>query len=265
MNYREISNTGVNVSQIGFGTVKIGRDKSVKYPTAFMIPDDKQALDLLSACQELGINLLDTAPAYGNSEQRLGQLLKPSKRHKWIISTKAGEEFDSQSGTSQFDFSKQAITQSVERSLTRLNTDYLDIVMIHSSGEDLKILQQDQALQTLAELKQEGKIRAIGMSTKSVLGGIAALEQSDCAMITYNLADQSELEVIEYAGRCNKAIFVKKAFASGHLNRQSRLDPIQESLAFIFAQASVSSAVIGTINQQNLRANVKKYLQLVAK
>jgi len=264
MKYTTIASTGVNVSPIGFGTVKIGRDLGVKYPNAFTIPDDQQVLELLGICRELGINLLDTAPAYGNSEQRLGQLLKTAERQQWIISSKAGEEFDPLTGASHYDFSERAITESVERSLQRLKTDYLDIVMIHSNGDDLQIIEQYLALQTLTKLKQQGKVRAIGMSTKTIDGGIAALQQADCAMVTYNLVQTEELAVIEYAQQHNKGIFIKKAFASGHLQKQQYADPILSSLKLIFAQPGVSSAVIGTINEQNLRANVQKYQQAIS-
>ncbi|NQZ30682.1 MAG: aldo/keto reductase [Oceanospirillaceae bacterium] len=266
MRYREIADTGVNVSAIGFGTVKIGRDQGVKYPQSFVIPDDKQVLNLLSICTELGINLLDTAPAYGNSEQRLGQLLSPSQRQDWLISSKAGEEFDENSGTSHYDFSERAIIASVERSLRRLKTDYLDIVMIHSNGDDLDIIERQGALATLAKLKQAGKIRATGMSTKTIAGGIAALEHSDCVMVTYNLNERSEREVIEYAHLHNKGIFIKKAFASGHLSSESTdagEDSIVASFKLIFSEAGVSSAVIGTINENNLRENIEKYQQVI--
>ncbi|MCJ8300344.1 MAG: aldo/keto reductase, partial [Pseudomonadales bacterium] len=103
----------------------------------------------------------------------------------------------------------------------------------------------------------------IGMSTKTIAGGIAALQQSDCAMVTYNLVQREELAVIEYAQQHNKGIFIKKAFASGHLQKQQDSDPILSSLKLIFSQPGVSSAVIGTISEQNLRANVQKYQQVI--
>ncbi len=67
-----------------------------------MIPDAAAAANLIAFAKDLGINLLDTAPAYGNSEERLGQLLQ-GQRDDWIICTKVGEEFDN--GASHFDFS----------------------------------------------------------------------------------------------------------------------------------------------------------------
>ena len=65
---RPLGDTGLTVSALGLGTVKIGRDQGVKYPTAFSIPDDDAVRNLLARARELGINLIDTAPAYGRSE-----------------------------------------------------------------------------------------------------------------------------------------------------------------------------------------------------
>lgn len=82
-----IAGTDIEVSMLGLGTVKLGRNKGVKYPTSFTIPDDEAALKLLEQAWELGINLIDTAPAYGNSEQRLGELL-PQLPHDFVICSK---------------------------------------------------------------------------------------------------------------------------------------------------------------------------------
>jgi aryl-alcohol dehydrogenase-like predicted oxidoreductase len=98
---RTIPGTDLHVSAIGLGTVKLGRDQGVKYPDAFTIPDDAAVTRLLDQARDSGINLLDTASAYGNSEQRLGKLL--ANRQDWIIATKTGEEFEN--GVSRFDFS----------------------------------------------------------------------------------------------------------------------------------------------------------------
>jgi len=86
---RHLAGTDISVSALGLGTVKIGRDQGVKYPTGFTIPDDAAVRNLLATAHDLGINLLDTAPAYGSSETRLGQLL--GKRQDWVIVTKTGE------------------------------------------------------------------------------------------------------------------------------------------------------------------------------
>jgi aryl-alcohol dehydrogenase-like predicted oxidoreductase len=68
--HRPLGSTGLMVSPLGLGTVKLGRDQGVKYPNGFTIPDDQQARALLNQARGLGINLIDTAPAYGISEER---------------------------------------------------------------------------------------------------------------------------------------------------------------------------------------------------
>lgn len=250
---RHFGSTGLLVSPLGLGTVKLGRNIGVKYPKPFAIPDDAAASTLISLAKSLGINFIDTAPAYGNSEQRLGKLLK-GQRHDWVICSKVGEEFDAASGASHFDFSGRHTRHSIERSLTRLATDYLDIVLIHSDGHDEHILQHEDALATLQQCKQEGLIRAIGMSTKTVSGGLLAAELSDAVMVTYNPEHEDEAPVLDYCARHGKAAVLKKAFGSGHLINER--DPAQAAMRFALSHPGVTSAIVGTINPEHLRENV---------
>ena len=145
---------------------------------------------------------------------------------------------------------------SVERSLQRLRTDVIDILLVHSDGNDLEIIERYGILEQLAQLKQEGKIRAGGMSTKTVAGGIETLKRSDIAMVTHNLGYREEEAVIDYALAHKKGILIKKALASGHVCQSPDSDPVQSSFDMLFAHQGVSSAIIGTINPQHLRANV---------
>ncbi|OGT42351.1 MAG: aldo/keto reductase [Gammaproteobacteria bacterium RIFCSPHIGHO2_12_FULL_40_19] len=246
---RRLATTDIDVSVIGLGTVKFGRQQGVKYPTAFQLPTDKEAKILLNCARDLGINLLDTAPAYGVSEERLGKLLQ-GERQEWIISTKAGEEFVD--GVSYFDFSKSALNASVDRSLKRLKTDYLDILFIHSNGDDERIIEEEDVFATLARLKNEGKIRAFGMSTKTVRGGLLTIANADIAMVTFNPNYTDEVEVIHAAKQQQKAIFIKKAFASGHLQNVT----VEETMQFIFNEPGVTSVIVGTINPAHLKENV---------
>ena len=82
--YRTLGSTGMSLSPLGLGTVKFGRNQGVKYPSHFDLPSDQQIRNLLAQAQDLGINLLDTAPAYGISEERLGPLLA-GQRADWLI------------------------------------------------------------------------------------------------------------------------------------------------------------------------------------
>src|SRR5690606_41338643 len=87
---------------------------------------------------ESGIRHLDNAPADGTNEERLDPLLQ-GQRQDWVLCTKVGEEFVD--GQSRFDFSAAHTRFSVQRSLPRLHTDYLDLVLVHSSGDDLTVLE----------------------------------------------------------------------------------------------------------------------------
>jgi aryl-alcohol dehydrogenase-like predicted oxidoreductase len=255
MKLAPLGSTDIIISQFGLGTVKFGRNQGVKYPQGFDLPSDKDILELLACAKELGINLLDTAPAYGTSEERLGKLLQ-GQRQEWVLCTKVGEEFVN--GESFFDFSQQGMKKSIERSLQRLHTDFLDIVLLHSDGEDKKLIDEG-TLEILSSFKKSGLIRAFGMSTKTVDGGKLAVDQSDLVMMTYNPVHTEELPVIEYARQKQKGIFVKKAFASGHYvaSQSQTTDPVKAALQFIFQQPGVSSVILGTLNRQHLLQNVQ--------
>ena len=252
---RLIHGTSLSVSALGLGTVKFGRNTAVKYPTAFTLPTDKALLNLLAKAWELGINLLDTAPAYGISESRLGQLL-PTLKRDWLISTKVGEFFCPQTGQSQYRFDPISLRQSVENSLRTLKREVLDIVLIHSNGDDTNIIERDEALLTLQQFKQAGLIRAIGMSTKTVSGGLLALQQADIAMVMHHLHYREEEAVIDYATMNNKAIFIKKALDSGHLMGQSP-SYLQKNFDLIYQHPAVCSVIIGTLNPRHLLDNAR--------
>lgn len=250
---RPLGDTGLRISPMTLGTVKIGRDQQVKYPRPFTIPDDKAVKNLFELAGSLGVNCLDTAPAYGISEQRIGEVLGKATKN-WLICTKTGEEFIN--GNSVFDFSPEHTRMSVERSLKRLHRDTLDIVLVHSDGNDLNIIHRWGTLEVLRELKQQGLIRAIGMSTKTVEGGIEALKQSDIVMATYNLETQVEEPVLSFAQQHQKATFIKKALASGHVCEGETKDPIRASMELVFAHPGVTSITIGTINPEHLKQNI---------
>ena len=287
---RPLGDSGLLLTPIGLGTVKLGRNTGVKYPRPFDLPSDEQVAHLLRTAADLGINLIDTAPAYGVSEARLGETLTRhnwfGSRDRWIISTKAGEEFDA--AGSRFDFSAAAIEASVQRSLTRLRTDYLDIVFIHSDGRDEAIIADGAAIHALQSLKSRGVIRAIGMSIKSPAGGFAAIGAApppdpsgppapspasapapervppggplsspaspprwcDALMCTLNASYTDELPLIRECHRRGVGILIKKAFQSGHATSSAAnpaaIDPVAAAVAFVFQHAGPAATSIVT-------------------
>ncbi len=266
----QLGKTDIRISRLGLGTVKLGRNQSVKYPEAFELPSDADARQLLHCARDYGINLLDTAPAYGVSEERLGYLLR-GERKEWVICTKAGEEFShdyDNSGSSNFDFEASALRKSVERSLRRLRTDYLDIVLIHSDGNDEHLIHHHQVLHTLSELKRAGWIRAFGMSTKTLEAGLICAQEADVVMATFDPAREGDLALMQNCATHKAGVLLKKIFNSGHLLTKDHLSAddkhskpinaiIEQQMKVIFAQTAVNSAIIGTLNCQHLRSNVQ--------
>lgn len=250
---RSLGSTGIDVSALGLGTVKFGRNEQVKYPEGFEIPDDKSVLEILDLAWALGINFIDTAPAYGNSEDRLGQLLP--NRHDWVIETKVGEIFEN--GESRFDFSAEHTRKSVERSLKKLNRDYVDVVLVHSSGDDMAIIENEEVFEELDRLKQKGLVKAYGMSSKTVEGGLWVAEHCDVVMATCNLEYNEEQPVLDRALELKKGVVVKKGLLSGYAGITADGSGVERSLKHVLSQPAVSSMIVGTINPEHLKSNVE--------
>lgn len=246
MNTRPLGRTGLEVSPLGFGAFKIGRNQGAKYERAYELPDESGVAKLLGRVLGLGITYIDTAPAYGLSEERLGRALvdHPSRP---VISTKVGETF--QDGVSTYDFSAEATRASVERSARRLGREMLDVVLVHSDGNDLSIQDATGVVGTLLELKAEGLVRAVGFSGKTVDGARRAIEWADVLMVEYHREDRSHEPVIREAHERGIGVVVKKGLASGRL-------PPAESIRFVLGQPGVSSLIIGSLDAGHLAENV---------
>jgi aryl-alcohol dehydrogenase-like predicted oxidoreductase len=247
MEKRQLGQTGISVSPLGLGTVKFGRNEQVKYPAAFDIPDEDFLANLLALASDLGINMLDTAPSYGESEERLGRLLK-GQREDWVIIGKAGEEFED--GRSIYNFTADYFERSLTRTLKRLDTDYIDVLMIHSDGTDMHILSDEALIEKLHDFKKRGLVRAVGASTKTPEGGIMALELLDVVMAAYSPGYTDEKAVLDYAAQNGKGLLLKKALASGHAAS------VEDSLKFALGHPGVTAVITGTINPEHLRQNV---------
>jgi len=250
---RNFAQTGKDISLLGLGTVKFGRNQGVKYPEGegFKLPSDQEIINILNICIEHGINLLDTAPAYGTAEERLGKALKAFNRDDFFIATKTGEEFEN--GESQHIFTKKHTQMSIERSLRRLGTDRLDSVLVHCNHNDKEIIENTPVLETLSRLKEKGDILSYGASTYSIETGKKVVDLCDTVMVAYNPDYTDELSVIEYAKEQNKAVLIKKGLASGHIGK---LSP-QETIQHIVSTPGVTSMIFGSLTPQHILDNIK--------
>ena len=244
---KRLGKTDLSITPIGFGAFKIGRNTGIKYPAGYALPDKQEVAQLLNGILDLGVNYIDTAPAYGISEQRIGETIA-HRRDEYILSTKIGETYENSQST--YDFSNQAIRQSVTRSLERLRTDILDLVFIHSDGNDLHILNHTDAVTTLQQLRDEGLIRAIGMSGKTPEGVAAALTWTDVIMVEYHMEDRSHEPIIRQAVQAGVGVVVKKGLASGTLAPD-------QAIRFVLKNTGVTSMVIGGLNLEHFADNVR--------
>ncbi len=250
---KKLGRTELEISPLGLGTVKFGRNEGVKYPQGFKIPEESELADLLALAKNLGINMLDTAPSYGTSEERLGRLIK-GQRQDWIIVGKIGEEF--QNGRSEYIFTPEHFEKSLHRSLTNLQTDCIDVLLIHSDGSDMDILSDESLIAKMQDFKKRGLVRAIGASTKTAEGGIKTLDLMDVAMVSYTALYQDEKPVLDHAQKNNKGILLKKALASGHMDKLGE-NPLESALRFAFSHPATSGVIVGTINPEHLTENVR--------
>lgn len=189
MEYKHLAGTDIKVSRIGFGTWGIGGnpENSLSYGKT----DDKESIRALEYALDNGINFFDTSPLYGfgHSEELLGTAFT-SKRDKVVFATKVGYK----NFNGQIDYSKKYIIESVEDSLRRLKTSYIDIFQLHDVPVS-ETFMNDELITTLNNLKKDGKIRCIGCSIKSPTEEIDFEKVSlSSIQANFNIIDQRAID-----------------------------------------------------------------------
>lgn len=243
---RPLGRTGLKVSAIGLGTTKLGRNTDVKYPEAFALPADQQVRELLETALDTGVNLIDTAPAYGDSERRLAPFVE-NYRERLVVCTKAGERYGD--GCSSHDFSAAAIMSSVEESLRRLRTDHVEILLLHSDGRDIEILTDTDAPEALLNLKKSGKARAVGISAKTHSGILEACGIMDVVMAPFSQKDPSLAEALQKAHAAGLGVLAIKGLFSGRLRARPAIE-------YVLRQPFIDALILGTIDPAHLREAV---------
>lgn len=208
MKYRQLGKTGINVSEISFGTWAIGG--------SWGQTDESESLRALDKAMDEGVNFFDTADVYGDgkSERLLAQATK-GKEDRVYIATKfcrSGDIHDPKT------YSEAQVRDWCEASLKRLNRETIDLYQIHCPP--LAILKEGTVFGVLDKLKSEGKIRSYGVSVESVEEGLYCLEQPgvQALQIIFNLFRQKPLEsLLPKAAEREAGILVRLPLASGLL------------------------------------------------
>ncbi|HEI9566064.1 TPA: aldo/keto reductase [Staphylococcus aureus] len=187
-----LGKSDVEVFPIALGTNAVGGHNL--YPNL----DEEQGKDVVRQAINHGINLLDTAYIYGpeRSEELVGEVVKEYPREQIKIATKGSHEFDENQEVHQNN-QPEYLKQQVENSLKRLQTDYIDLCYIHFPDDNTP---KDQAVAALQELKEQGKIKAIGVSnfTLDQLKEANKDGYVDVVQLEYNLLHRENEAVLQY-------------------------------------------------------------------
>ena len=218
MEFANIADTGLTVSRVGLGTWAIGG-------WMWGGTDDEESIATIRAAVDRGVNLIDTAPAYGfgRSEEIVGRALVDGRlRSRVVIATKTGLEW--KDGKVFRNASRDRILREVEDSLRRLRTDYIDICQVHWPDPLVSIEETAEAMQ---ELLDQGKIRAIGVSNFSVgqIERFRRIAKLHVVQPPYNLFERdTEAELLPYCRKSDLAALTYGALCRGLLSGKLRED-----------------------------------------
>jgi aryl-alcohol dehydrogenase-like predicted oxidoreductase len=279
---RTLGRTGADVTILGYGAMELrGQPRGPEIA-------DEDAGRLLNAVLDGGINLIDTSPDYGRSEELIGAYVG-HRRDEFFLASKCGCPINAPadaSPPSPHDYSQQNVRADVEQSLRRLRTDRLDLVQVHMSPS-AATLAANNTVETLTELKAEGKIRFIGMS--GILPDLPdhiALNVFDAFQIPYSAVQRDHEELIAEAAAKDAGTLIRGGAARGAASEEKnwRTGPLTQApgvgqrnwessgiedllaeagigkmefiLRFTLSLPSLSTTIVGTSSIDHLNGNI---------
>jgi aryl-alcohol dehydrogenase-like predicted oxidoreductase len=211
----------MQVSEVGFGAWAIGGNK---HGHSYGLTDNAASLRAITRALDMGCTFFDTADIYGHglSEKLLGQALQ-NRRHECVIATKVGNDF--YHGPVRKNFDPDHIRFALEKSLTRLRTDYIDLYQLHNPP--LMLLQRGEHYAVLDELKQAGKIRYYGVSVHDAYEGTMAIHtgKPDVIQVVYNLfRPDAQEELFPLVQEEEIGLIIREPLANGMLTGKYATD-----------------------------------------
>lgn len=275
MEKRSFGKTGYQVSPLGFGAAPIG----------YLQTEYERAASILNLLLDKGINVIDTAASYPGSEETIGKAIA-HRRREFVLISKCGSKVSGVSGEA---WSAPLIAQTVDRSLKNLNTDHLNVMLLHSCSLD--ILKKGEAIEALVQARQAGKIRFAGYSGDNDAAAYAAGHPEIAVIETsINIADQMNIDrVLPIARQNNLGVIAKrpianaawknrdeqpgmyKDYAQTYHDRLKKMKLIPRELGFFgdqdhawaeialrftLSQQGVHTAIVGTTSPDNAQANI---------
>ena len=268
---KKLGRTGLEVTTLGFGAMELrgaprGREVS-----------PQQAESVLNAVLDSGINYIDTSIDYGESEEHIGRALV-QRRSEYILATKCGCVVGAPlqpRGQMPHVFTPENILAGVNQSLARMKTDYIDVLQFHNGppGDELV---KNHAIETVLDLKRQGKVRFIGMS--SVLPNLKdhiALGVFDVFQIPYSALQREHEDFITEAALAGVGTVIRGGVSKGDpsdrkqngsawdLWQHARLDDLLEDmtriefiLRFTLSHPNLDTTIVGTIDPDHLKGNL---------
>jgi predicted aldo/keto reductase-like oxidoreductase len=260
MQYRKFGNTGVNISALGFGAMRLPQ----KDADGKAILDYDEGIRIIHRAFELGVNYIDTAPYYCNNESEIvvGKALK-GIRDKVYLSTKNPIE----------DASGEHYRQRLENSLKKLDTDYIDFY--HMWGISLDSYKQsidvkDGPLEQALRAKEEGLIKHISFSFHDKPENMIKLIDTgvfETVLCQYNLLDRSNEAAIEYAHQKGLGVVIMGPVGGGRLGApseviqkllpQRNISSAETALRFVISNNNVTCAISGMGSMQMVEENAR--------
>ena len=269
---RELGRTGLKATALSFGAMELRGAPRGREITP------EQADTVLNGVLDGGINYIDTSIDYGQSEEFIGRFIS-HRRSEYILATKCGCLVGDTPFTPgqrfPHSFTRENILAGVHQSLALMKTDYLDVVQFHA-GPSKDTLEENDAIATLLDLKQQGKLRFIGMSsTLPNLSEHIKMGVFDIFQIPYSALERNHEEAVALAAQAGAGTVIRGGVAKGapaedkqegnpwELWRQSRLDDLLDGitrmefmLRFTLTHPGLSTTIVGTLNTDHLRDNV---------
>jgi len=218
---RALGSTEISVSEIAFGGVEIGMPYGIGVNSHSDMITQSDAIHLLNTALERGINFYDTARLYGNSEQIIGKAFK-EKRKGVVLSTKCTHLRNQDGSIPRGEDLNAVIKKSLEESLQFLQTDYVDVFMLHYGDEE--ILGIDEVGEIFTSLKQSGIIRATGVSVYTPAETHKAIDAGcwDVIQLPFNLMDQRQSALFSLAQQKGIGIVVRSVLLKGLLSDRGK-------------------------------------------
>lgn len=235
MQYQQLGSSDLQISRIGFGCMSLSPDK------------EEESIQIIHRAIELGINYFDTADLYdkGMNETLIGKALK-TERDKVIIGTKVGNQWRADGSGRDWNPRKEYIMKAVEGSLSRLQTDRIDLYQLHGGTIDDPI---DEVVETFELLKQQGKIRYYGISSirPNVIREYVKRSNIVSVMMQYSLADRRpEESILDLLKQNNIAVLSRGALAQGLLVNKPAKEYLGHSEEAIAATAQLVQGIAVT-------------------